>query len=82
MVEPPKPADENLLALYGLFCGVVAVPTAFLFGIGAFFGVMAIVLGRAALRPRAPVRERRGLAIAGIVLGIVGILLAVGIWLG
>jgi hypothetical protein len=28
------------------------------------------------------VRERRGLAIAGIVLGIVGILLAVGIWLG
>ena len=59
MAEPATPADENTFAIYALFCGVVGVLAAFLFGIGALFGVMAIVLGRAGLRPRPSVRERR-----------------------
>jgi hypothetical protein len=31
MANPTKPRDENAHAFYSIFCGVVAVPTAFIF---------------------------------------------------
>jgi hypothetical protein len=74
MAEPTTPHDENTAALYSVFCGAIAVPTAFLFGIGALFGAMAIVLGRTGLRRAEAGEGRRGMAIAGIVLGLVSFL--------
>ena len=82
MPDPTDPADENSAALYSLFCGILAIPTAFLFGIGALFGVLAIVLGRAGLQRAAEGQGRQGLAIAGVALGAVAIVLAVAIVIG
>ena len=77
MPEPTTPHDENTAALYSLFCGVIAVPTAFIW-VGALFGAMAIILGRAGLR-RADAEGRRGMAIAGIVLGVIAIVLMLAV---
>jgi hypothetical protein len=80
MAEPTTPHDENTAAVYSLFCGVIAVPSSFLFGIGAMFGAMALVLGRTALRRAEAGQGRRGMAIAGIALGLISILFALAVW--
>jgi hypothetical protein len=72
--EPTEPHGENTAALYGFFCGLIAVPSAFIV-IGVLFGVMAIVLGRFGLQRPAD-EGRRGFAWAAIVLGAIGIVLA------
>jgi hypothetical protein len=79
--EPTEPHDENIAAVYGLFCGVIAVPSAFVFGIGAFFGVMAIILGRGGLRRAREGARREGASVLAILLGVGAVLLAIGIWL-
>jgi hypothetical protein len=75
MQDPTTPRDENTMAVYSVFCGLLAVPTVFLLGFGILFGVLAIVLGRAGLRQANAGQGRRELAIAGIALGIFSILL-------
>ena len=76
--DPSTPHDENTPALYSTFCGVVAVPTAFVF-IGVFFGVMALILGRAGLRRADAGEGRRGLAGAGLALGVIAIVLEIAL---
>jgi hypothetical protein len=78
--DPTSPRDENTPAIYGLFCGVISIPTVFLFGIGALFGVIAILLGRQGLERSKRGDGRRNLSILAIVLGAVSILLLLG-WL-
>jgi hypothetical protein len=74
MAEPTEPQGANTPAIYGFFCGLIAVPTAFIL-MGILFGGMAIVLGRIGLQ-RADREGRRGLAWSAIVLGSVGVVLA------
>jgi uncharacterized membrane protein HdeD (DUF308 family) len=71
--EPTEPHGENTAALFGFFCGLIAVPSAFIL-IGILFGVLAIVLGRRGLQ-RPESEGRRGMAWAAIVLGAIGIVL-------
>jgi hypothetical protein len=80
MAEPTEPQGANTQAIYGFFCGLIAVPTAFIL-IGILFGAMAIVLGRIGLQ-RSETEGRRGLSLAAIVLGAVGVVLALAILLG
>jgi hypothetical protein len=62
----------NSLAIASLCCGIGQIIA------GAIAGIVAIVLGMVALRQiRETGQDGRGMAVAGIVLGIVGILLTV-----
>lgn len=74
MSEPTTSARENSSALYGLFCGLISVPTAFL-GVGVLFGGAAIALGRIGLERANDGQGRRGMALAGMVFGAASILL-------
>jgi hypothetical protein len=77
MPEPTETAGENTSALYSVFCGILSIPSAFLFGFGAMFGVAGIALGWLGLRRADTGEGRRGMAIAGLVLSGLGVLLAI-----
>ena len=77
MVEPTETAGENTSATYSVFCGALAIPTALLFGFGALFGLAGIALDHIGLRRAEAGHGRRGLAIAGIALSVLGVVLAV-----
>jgi hypothetical protein len=77
MSEPTEPRGENTPALYGFFCGLIAVPSAFIVA-GILFGVIAIVLGRLGLQ-RPESEGRRGFAWAAIVLGAISIVLGLAV---
>lgn len=66
-----------MAALYGVFCGLIAVPTAFIV-IGILFGAMAIVLGRFGLQ-RSEKEGRRELSWVAIGLGAVSIVLGLAV---
>jgi hypothetical protein len=72
--EPTTAARENSSALYGFFCGLISVPTAFL-GVGVLFGGAAIMLGRLGLQRANDGQGRRGMALTGMAFGAVSILL-------
>jgi hypothetical protein len=72
--EPTTATRENTSALYGFFCGVISLPTAFL-GVGVLFGGAAIMLGRLGLQRANAGQGRRGMALTGMALGAVSVLL-------
>jgi hypothetical protein len=76
--DPTVPSEGNSFALYSVFCGVIAVPAAFIL-IGALFGVFAIVLGRLGMQRASAVGEGERLAIAGIVLGAIAIVITIAV---
>jgi hypothetical protein len=76
MSDPASSRGENTEALYSLFCGIIAVPTAFI-GIGALFGIVAVVLGQRGLVRAYQGEGRREMAIGGLGLGMIAILLVV-----
>ena len=76
MSERTTAARENSSALYGFFCGMISLPTAFL-GVGVLFGGAAIMLGRLGLQRANAGQGRRGMALTGMALGAVSILLVV-----
>jgi hypothetical protein len=77
--DPTDPRGENTSALYSLFCGIIALPSAFI-GIGALFGVAAVVLGWRGLERAYTGEGRREMAIIGLALGMISILI-VASWL-
>jgi hypothetical protein len=72
--DPTDARGENTAALYSLFCGVIALPSAFI-GIGALFGVAAVILGWRGLERAYAGEGRREMAIGGLALGMISILL-------
>jgi hypothetical protein len=79
--DPASARGENTDALYSLFCGVIALPSAFLY-IGALFGVAAVVLGWRGLERAYEGEGRREMAIGGIALGMIAILLVATFLIG
>jgi hypothetical protein len=79
--DPASSRGENTDALYSLFCGVIALPSAFLY-IGALFGVAAVVLGWRGLERAYEGEGRREMAIGGIALGMIAILLVATFLIG
>ena len=78
---PPPPRQGGRLGVGALVAGVLAV----LIGVsiigGAVFGTVAVVLGVAGRAQARSQGRRPGAAVAGIVLGVLGLLVAGGTWL-
>jgi hypothetical protein len=79
--QAPAPAS-NGMAVAALVVGILALLGAFCFGFpGLLFGVIAVVLGILGLR-RAntlPGTPQKGVAIAGIVTGAIGLLIGLAV---
>ncbi|HEV8088941.1 MAG TPA: DUF4190 domain-containing protein [Actinomycetota bacterium] len=75
---PPRPASAGGPAIAALVLGIVAVLLSFTVVFGFLLGALAIIFGGIALsRARTPRGGSKGMGIAGLVLGIVGIAFAV-----
>ncbi len=74
----PPPRGNNGLAIASLICGIAALLSACFWGTGALFGIAAIITGVMA-RKRVKLGQlgQGGLAIAGIITGAIGIVVAV-----
>ncbi|MBF5083561.1 DUF4190 domain-containing protein [Quadrisphaera sp. INWT6] len=74
-----RPAPKNALGIAALVLGVLALLTGF-FIIGGLFGLVAIVLGIiGSRRAKRGLATNRGMAITGIILGVIGVLLTVAV---
>lgn len=82
---PSGPVDEekmNPLAIVSLVAGILSVPLCCCLGGGALPGIVAVVTGFMAISQcnQDPNMKGRGLAIAGLVCGGVGVLLGILYW--
>ncbi|WP_438496991.1 DUF4190 domain-containing protein [Paenibacillus sp. IHBB 3054] len=67
---PPPPAQTNGKSIASLVLGILSIVAPY---IGLVFGIIAIILSAISLKEiRTRYEEGRGLAIAGLVCGIVG----------
>jgi hypothetical protein len=74
-----RPAPKNGIGIAALVLGILAVLTGF-FLIGGLLGLVAIVLGFIGSgRAKRGLATNRGMAITGIVLGLVGVLVSVAV---
>ena len=67
--------------MVSLVCAVLGVATSWFYGLGAIFGVAAIVLAWFALRGDPPRDPARALASGGIITGAIAVGLAIGLLL-
>ena len=72
----PVPASKptNTLAILSLIFGIVSVPTAICYGCGAVFAITAIITGfiaRRQIQQAGGAQSGNGIALAGLILGIV-----------
>jgi hypothetical protein len=80
--SPGRPGGSNGVAIGALVCGLLAIPLAFIL-FGGLLGLVAVVLGIIGLRKaRDLAGTGRGMAIAGIVTGALGMLFAVLVLVG
>lgn len=76
---PPPPPRSNGLAIGSLIAGIVSIPAMCCGGWpGLIIGIAALILGVLGLRKaRTGLAGQRGLAITGIVLGLIGTILSI-----
>lgn len=66
----------NTLALAGFITSLISLPMTFLFGIfGTFIGIIGIILSGIGYSKTNPGEKDRKLAIAGIIMGILSVLM-------
>jgi hypothetical protein len=76
------PAKSNGLGIAALVLGILSIPAAFIF-VGLVFGILAIVFGIIGLRRvKARRADNKGMAIAGLVTGIIGLVLSIIVVIG
>ena len=76
------PAKSNGLGIAALVLGILSIPAAFFF-VGLVFGLLAIIFGIIGLRRvKARRADNKGMAIAGLVTGIVGLILSIIVVIG
>lgn len=63
---------SNAMAIISLICGIVG-----LFTLGIFYGPIALILGGIAVRQASRGRGHRGLAWAGLLLGVADVILLI-----
>ena len=72
------PAKSNGLGIAALVLGILSIPAAFFVGAGIVFGLLAIIFGIIGLRRvKARRADNKGMAIAGLITGIIGALLSI-----
>jgi hypothetical protein len=81
-LEPPLPAARtSLLAVFALVLGIISLLVCCIPGPG----ILAVILGVAALLAIGASHDRltgRGLAVSGLVLGLLTTVLSIGLWVG
>jgi len=77
----PVQQNQNTFGLLSMIFGIISIPLACCYGFGALFGIAGVVLGVTGMRKAsAGQASNRGMAIAGLVCGAVGIILGL-VWL-
>lgn len=76
---PPQSQPNNVLGLLGMIFGIVGIPLSLCCGLfGLPFPVAAIVLGALGMRRVSEGRAtNRGMALAGVICGAIGVVLAI-----
>jgi uncharacterized membrane protein HdeD (DUF308 family) len=75
--EPTRPVRRSGIAVAAVVLGVLSIPLALTVYLGAVCGVLALVLGLIGVfQTRQGRATGRGLAVAGLVTGLVGVVLA------
>lgn len=76
-VPPEAPAPQsNGFAIASLILGILSILGTCCCGIGVLFGIVGIILG--CLQPKDNLGNKPGMAIAGIVTSVIGILFGIG----
>lgn len=75
----PPATKSPILSILSLVGGIVGALLAFFFGVGFIFSAAAVVLGFIARRKEP---AAKGMWLTGIILGFVGIAIALFIWIG
>lgn len=81
---PPRtqqPSQTNGLAIAALVVGILSIPIAFACGVGGLFGIAAVVLGFLGMKKANDelAGSGKGMAIGGIVTGVLGLLASIAI---
>ncbi len=75
--DPPGPARRSGVAVAALVLGVLAIPLALTVYLGALAGMLGLLLGLiGVVRTRRGRATGRGMALAGVVTGLIGLVLA------
>jgi hypothetical protein len=76
-VYQPAPVPTNGMAVASLIISIIAYPLMFIWGIGIVFAIIGVILGHIAYNQQKRAAQPTGMAIAGLVLGYIGIGLGV-----
>jgi hypothetical protein len=66
----PQVKDRSGMSVASLILGIISIPCCVTVYVGALFGVLAIIFGALGIKS-----SKRGMAVAGIICGVVGLLL-------
>jgi peptidyl-prolyl cis-trans isomerase B (cyclophilin B) len=73
-------SSTNALAIISLIFGIISIPTAFCYGCGVIFAIVAIITGliaRSQIKQSAIRQSGGGLALTGLIIGSIVIALAI-----
>jgi hypothetical protein len=79
---PTAPRNDGM-AIAALCCGIAAIPLTLFCGLGVVLGVLGLVFGLVSMRKidrAAGALTGRGMALAGVICGAVGLVLSLGYW--
>jgi len=75
---PARPSDSNAhgTAIASMVLAIISLPFSVCYGVGALFGIAAVVLSRPGMRTR----NGYGMALTGLVIGLLGICASVAMF--
>lgn len=75
--QSPETPPANGLAIASLVLGILSIPASCCYGAGIIFAIIGLILGCVSKKPDS---SFNGMAIAGIVCSIIGLLVGIGFW--
>jgi hypothetical protein len=79
---PPASTKTNGMAIAALCTGIGGIVLCFCYGLGLIPGALGVIFGFLGMRQTAERGENgRGMAIAGLITGGIGVLLSIGFWI-
>lgn len=75
--QQQEPQKRNGLEIAALVLGIIAIPLGCCYGVGAVPGLVGIILGIVSKKKG---EKLSGMALAGIICSVVGILIGIAVW--